>query len=199
MARYLKRGRDVEAVAAADAKVRATVESILGDITARGDAAVRELSIKFDNWDREDYRLTDQEIQDCLSQLSKRDIEDIKFAQEQVRKFAETRKRRCSDIEVETLPGVILGHKNIPVNSVGCYVPGGKYPLLASAHMSVITAQSRRRAASDHIRAAVSGQAGPRDRRRPAPGRRRRDLLPGRHSGGRRHGDRHPDHRSRST
>jgi sulfopropanediol 3-dehydrogenase len=141
MARYLKRGRDVEAVAAADAKVRATVESILGDITARGDAAVRELSVKFDNWDREDYRLTDQEIQDCLSQLSQRDIEDIKFAQEQVRKFAEHQKAALQDIEVETLPGVILGHKNIPVNSVGCYVPGGKYPLLASAHMSVITAR----------------------------------------------------------
>jgi len=141
MARYLKRGRDVEAVAAADAKVRATVESILEDITARGDAAVRELSVKFDNWDREDYRLTDQEIQDCLSQLSKRDLDDIRFAQEQVRKFAEHQKAALKDIEVETLPGVILGHKNIPVNSVGCYVPGGKYPLLASAHMSVITAR----------------------------------------------------------
>jgi sulfopropanediol 3-dehydrogenase len=141
MARYLKRGRDVEAVAAADAKVRASVESILGDISARGDAAVRELSVKFDNWDRDDYRLTDQEIQDCLSQLSERDIEDIKFAQEQVRKFAEHQKAALQDLEVETLPGVILGHKNIPVNSVGCYVPGGKYPLLASAHMSVITAR----------------------------------------------------------
>jgi sulfopropanediol 3-dehydrogenase len=141
MARYLKRGRDVEAVAAADAKVRATVESILGDIAARGDAAVRELSVKFDNWDRDDYRLTDQEIQDCLSQLSLRDLDDIRFAQEQVRKFAEHQKAALQDIEVETLPGVILGHKNIPVNSVGCYVPGGKYPLLASAHMSVITAR----------------------------------------------------------
>ena len=141
MARYLKRGRDVEAVAAADAKVRATVESILGDITARGDAAVRELSVKFDNWDRDDYRLTDQEIQDCLSQLSQRDLDDIRFAQEQVRKFAEHQKAALQDLEVETLPGVILGHKNIPVNSVGCYVPGGKYPLLASAHMSVITAR----------------------------------------------------------
>jgi sulfopropanediol 3-dehydrogenase len=141
MARYLKRGRDVEAVAAADAKVRATVESILGDIADRGDAAVRELSVKFDNWDRDDYRLSDQEIQDCLSQLSQRDIEDIKFAQEQVRKFAEHQKAALKDIEVETLPGVVLGHKNIPVNSVGCYVPGGKYPLLASAHMSVITAR----------------------------------------------------------
>src|SRR5919112_805752 len=141
MARYLKRGRDVEAVAAADAKVRATVESILEDITARGDAAVRELSVKFDNWDRDDYRLTDQEIQDCLSQLSPRDLDDIRFAQEQVRKFAEHQKAALRDLEVETLPGVILGHKNIPVNSVGCYVPGGKYPLLASAHMSVITAK----------------------------------------------------------
>jgi sulfopropanediol 3-dehydrogenase len=141
MARYLKRGRDVEAVAAADAKVRATVESILEDITARGDAAVRELSVKFDNWDRDDYRLTDQEIQNCLSQLSQRDLDDIRFAQEQVRKFAEHQKAALQDIEVETLPGVILGHKNIPVNSVGCYVPGGKYPLLASAHMSVITAR----------------------------------------------------------
>jgi sulfopropanediol 3-dehydrogenase len=141
MARYLKRGRDVEAVAAADAKVRATVENILGDIASRGDAAVRELSVKFDNWDRDDYRLSDQEIQDCLSQLSQRDIEDIKFAQEQVRKFAEHQKAALKDIEVETLPGVVLGHKNIPVNSVGCYVPGGKYPLLASAHMSVITAR----------------------------------------------------------
>jgi sulfopropanediol 3-dehydrogenase len=141
MARYLKRGRDVEAVAAADAKVRATVENILNDIATRGDAAVRELSVKFDNWDREDYRLTDQEIQDCLSQLSQRDLDDIRFAQEQVRKFAEHQKAALQDIEVETLPGVILGHKNIPVNSVGCYVPGGKYPLLASAHMSVITAR----------------------------------------------------------
>jgi sulfopropanediol 3-dehydrogenase len=141
MARYLKRGRDVEAVAAADAKVRASVESILGDIAARGDAAVRELSVKFDKWDRDDYRLTDQEIQDCLSQLSQRDLDDIRFAQEQVRKFAEHQKAALKDLEVETLPGVVLGHKNIPVNSVGCYVPGGKYPLLASAHMSVITAR----------------------------------------------------------
>jgi sulfopropanediol 3-dehydrogenase len=141
MARYLKQGRDVEAVAAADAKVRASVESILGDIAARGDAAVRELSVKFDKWDRDDYRLTDQEIQDCLSQLSQRDLDDIRFAQEQVRKFAEHQKAALKDLEVETLPGVVLGHKNIPVNSVGCYVPGGKYPLLASAHMSVITAR----------------------------------------------------------
>ena len=141
MARWLKQGRDATALAEEDAKVRAIVEGILADIEARGDAAVREMSVKFDRWDREDYRLTDAEIRDCLSQLSNRDISDIKFAQEQVRNFAERQRAALQDIEVETLPGVVLGHKNIPVNSVGCYVPGGKYPLLASAHMSVITAK----------------------------------------------------------
>ena len=141
MARWLKRGRDAEAIAEDDAKVRTTVEGILADIAARGDAAVREISAKFDGWDREDYRLTDAEIRDCLAQLSNRAIDDIRFAQEQVRNFAEHQRAALQDIEVETLPGVVLGHKNIPVNSVGCYVPGGKYPLLASAHMSVITAK----------------------------------------------------------
>jgi sulfopropanediol 3-dehydrogenase len=141
MARWLKQGRDATAIAEEDAKVRTIVEGILTDIEARGDAAVREMSVKFDRWDREDYRLTDAEIRDCLSQLSNRDISDIKFAQEQVRNFAEHQRAALQDIEVETLPGVVLGHKNIPVNSVGCYVPGGKYPLLASAHMSVITAK----------------------------------------------------------
>ncbi|GEO14319.1 histidinol dehydrogenase [Microvirga aerophila] len=141
MARWLKRGRDAEAIAEDDAKIRSTVEGILADIGKRGDAAVRELSNKFDRWDREDYRLTDQEIRDCLSQLSQRDLDDIRFAQEQVRNFAQHQRESMKDIEVETLPGIVLGHKNIPVNSVGCYVPGGKYPLLASAHMSVITAR----------------------------------------------------------
>ena len=141
MARWIKRGRDADAIAEEDAKIRTIVEGILGDIAARGDTAVRELSIKFDGWDRDDYRLTDTEIGDCLSQLSNRAIDDIKFAQEQVRNFAEHQRASLQDIEVETLPGVVLGHKNIPVNSVGCYVPGGKYPLLASAHMSVITAK----------------------------------------------------------
>ncbi|HEX8664866.1 MAG TPA: histidinol dehydrogenase, partial [Beijerinckiaceae bacterium] len=135
------RGRDAAAVAEDDARIRATVENILADIAGRGDAAVREMSKKFDQWDREDYRLTDAEIRDCLSQLSARDIEDIKFAQAQVKNFAEHQRAALKDIEVETLPGVVLGHKNIPVQSVGCYVPGGKYPLLASAHMSVITAK----------------------------------------------------------
>src|SRR5918911_4415810 len=142
MARWLKRGRDAAAVAEDDARIRATVENILADIAGRGDAAVREMSRKFDQWDRDDYRLTDAEIRDCLSQLSARDIEDIKFAQVQVRNFAEHQRAALQDIEVETLPGVVLGHKNIPVQSVGCYVPGGKYPLLASAHMSIVTART---------------------------------------------------------
>src|SRR3954464_11404547 len=141
MAKFLKRGRTAELRAEDDSKVRATVEGILADIEKRGDAAVRELSVKFDNWDRKDFRLTDAEINDCLSQLSQRNIDDIKFAQTQVRNFAEHQKASMLDIEVETLPGIVLGHKHIPVNSVGCYVPGGKYPLLASAHMSVITAK----------------------------------------------------------
>ena len=141
MAIFLKRSRDAFQRAEDDSKVRTTVEGILGDIEKRGDAAVRELSVTFDQWDRQDYRLTDAEIRDCLSQLSMRNIEDIKFAQQQVRNFAQHQRAAMLDIEVETLPGIVLGHKNIPVNSVGCYVPGGKYPLLASAHMSVITAK----------------------------------------------------------
>ncbi len=141
MARWLKRGRDADQKAEDDAKTRAVVEGILADIGSRGDAAVREMSIKFDGWDRADYRLTDAEIRGCLSELSARDIADITFAQTQVRNFAEHQRAALRDIEVETLPGVVLGHKNIPVQSVGCYVPGGKYPLLASAHMSVVTAK----------------------------------------------------------
>ncbi|HEV2560327.1 MAG TPA: histidinol dehydrogenase [Microvirga sp.] len=141
MARYLKTGRDADAIAEDDAKVRAIVEDALADIARRGDAAVREMSVKFDGWDRADYRLTGQEIRDCLSELSQRDLDDIRFAQAQVKNFAEHQRASMKDIEVETLPGIVLGHKNIPVNSVGCYVPGGKYPLLASAHMSVITAR----------------------------------------------------------
>lgn len=141
MAKYLKRGKDAAQRAEDDSKVRATVETILADIEKRGDGAVRELSVKFDQWDRKDYRLTDAEIKDCLSQLSARELDDIKFAQAQVRNFAQHQRAALKDIEVETLPGVVLGHKNIPVNSVGSYVPGGKYPMVASAHMSVITAK----------------------------------------------------------
>jgi len=141
MERWLKRGAEVAAVAETDRKVRETVEAILQDVATRGDAAVRELSVRFDNWDRDDYRLSPSEIEGCLSQLTKRDLDDIRFAQDQVRGFAVHQRAALRDIEVETLPGVVLGHKNIPVGSAGCYVPGGKYPLLASAHMSVITAK----------------------------------------------------------
>ncbi len=141
MAKWIKQGAEASVVAQSDRKVRETVEGILGDIAQRGDEAVRELSIKFDNWDRADYRLTDAEIRECIAQLTPRDLDDIRFAQTQVRNFAEKQRACLIDLEVETLPGVILGHKNIAMDSVGCYVPGGKYPLLASAHMSVLTAK----------------------------------------------------------
>jgi sulfopropanediol 3-dehydrogenase len=139
--RWLKKGLDAAQTAESDRKVRETVETILADIADRGDVAVRELSLKFDKLERDDFKLTAQEIESCLSQLSKRDLKDIAFAQEQVRGFAQHQREALKDIEVETLPGVVLGHKNIPVGAAGCYVPGGKYPLLASAHMSVITAK----------------------------------------------------------
>ena len=138
---WLKRGKDVEERAEADRQVRATVEAILGDIEKRGDAAVRELSQKFDKWDREDFRLSQAEIDECMSQLTDQDLHDIEFAQTQVRNFARAQRATMTDLTVETLPGVTLGHKHVPINAVGCYVPGGKYPLLASAHMSVITAK----------------------------------------------------------
>ncbi len=141
MERWLKQGADRAASDQADTQVRRAVESILADIAERGDQAVRDLSIKFDGWDRDDYRLTEPEIEACLSRLTRRDLDDIGFAQAQVRRFAEAQRGSIRDIEVETLPGVVLGHRNIPVGSAGCYVPGGKYPLLASAHMSVITAK----------------------------------------------------------
>ena len=141
MAEYLKRGATAEAKADSDRRVRDTVEAILVDIASRGDAAVRELSVKFDNWDRDSYRLTADEIQGCIDQLTDQDLRDIEFAQTQVRNFAQIQRASMHDVEVETLPGVILGHKHLPINAAGCYVPGGKYPLLASAHMSVITAK----------------------------------------------------------
>lgn len=141
MAVWLKEGAAPEVVKNAQIQVRETVENILADIEARGDAAVRELSFKFDKLERDHFRLSEQEIEACLSQLTKRDLDDIRFAQTQVENFARHQRNSIQDIEVETLPGVILGHKNIPVSAAGCYVPGGKYPLLASAHMSVITAR----------------------------------------------------------
>ena len=141
MPRFLKRGMDASAVEAADAKVRATVESILQDVTARGDAAIRDLSKKFDNWEPANFRLNEQEIERAIAQVSKRDLEDIKFAQAQVRNFAQKQRDTMQDLEVETMPGVVLGHRHIPVNAVGCYVPGGRYPMVASAHMSIVTAR----------------------------------------------------------
>ncbi|CDX50149.1 Histidinol dehydrogenase 2 [Mesorhizobium plurifarium] len=141
MPTFLKRGRDPEAVAQGDAVVRTTVETILADIEKRGDAAVRELSERFDKWSPASFRLSDSDIEKAIAKVSARDLEDIRFAQAQVRNFAEKQRACLQDLEVETLPGVVLGHKNIPVETVGCYVPGGKYPMVASAHMSVVTAR----------------------------------------------------------
>ena len=141
MAEWLKRSTTADARAQTNRQVREAVEKILADIEARGDAAVRDLSVRFDGWDRADYRLTASEIQACIDQLSPQDIKDIEFAQRQVKNFAQIQRDSLHDVEVETLPGVVLGHRHIPVNAAGCYVPGGKYPLLASAHMSVITAK----------------------------------------------------------
>ena len=140
MALYLKTGTSETEKAEENAKVRAIVESTLAEIETRGDIAVAEMSKKFDSWERESFRLSESEIEGCLSRMSAQDITDIKFAQEQVRNFAKIQRAALQDVEVETLPGVILGHKNIPVNAIGCYVPGGKYPMVASAHMSIVTA-----------------------------------------------------------
>ncbi len=139
--RYLKRGRNAAEVAEADAKVRATVEGILLDIEKRGDPAVKELSAKFDQWEPSEFRLSQAAIEKAVKQLSPREIEDIRFAQTQIRRFAEIQRASMQDVEVETMPGVVLGHTHIPMNAVGCYVPGGKYPMIASAHMSVLTAK----------------------------------------------------------
>jgi len=141
MARWLKNGIDDSERREIDSKVRKTVEDAIADVEQRGDAAIREMSVRFDKWDRDDYRLSESEIEACLGQLSRGELEDIRFAQAQVRNFATVQRRSIQDVEEETLPGVFLGHKNIPVNSVGCYVPGGKYPMVASAHMSVVTAK----------------------------------------------------------
>lgn len=141
MPTWLKRGKSVAERAEADQQVRHTVETILADIEKRGDAAIRDLSLKFDHWARDDFRLSRSEIDACIAQLTDQDLRDIEFAQAQVRNFAQKQRDTLADLEVETLPGVTLGHKHIPIRAVGCYVPGGKYPLLASAHMSVITAK----------------------------------------------------------
>ena len=140
MITYLKKGKSDAAVAEADAKVQGIVEEILADIEKRGDIAVRELSEKFDGYAPERFQLSDDAIRAAMSKVPQTNIEDIEFAQAQIRYFAEKQKECLKDLEVETMPGVVLGHRNIAVNSVGCYVPGGKYPMVASAHMSVLTA-----------------------------------------------------------
>jgi sulfopropanediol 3-dehydrogenase len=137
---HLKSGKPAEARAEDDAQVRSSVEAILKDIETRGDGAVRDLAQRFDGYAAPSFRLTSSEIEAAMQKVSTRDMEDIRFAQKQIRKFAEAQRASMVDIEVETMPGVILGHKNVPVQSVGCYVPGGKFPMVASAHMSVLTA-----------------------------------------------------------
>jgi sulfopropanediol 3-dehydrogenase len=141
MITHLKGGIGAEQSKAADKAVRQTVENILSDIEARGDAAIREYSEKFDRWSPPSFKLSRQQIDELIARVSPRALEDIKFAQAQVRKFAEVQRSALRDVEVETLPGVRLGHKNIPVQSIGCYVPGGRYPMIASAHMSIVTAK----------------------------------------------------------
>jgi sulfopropanediol 3-dehydrogenase len=141
MVRYLKRGMDAGSLKAADAQVRATVEAILADVEARRDVAVREFSETFDGWSPLAFKLSPAAVEDAIATVPERDLDDIKFAQAQVRNFAEKQRATLQDLEVETLPGVILGHKHIPVSSIGCYVPGGRYPMVASAHMSIVTAR----------------------------------------------------------
>ncbi|MDL1901983.1 histidinol dehydrogenase [Anaerolineae bacterium CFX9] len=139
---YLKRGKTIDEKAQADAKIQETVRGILADIAARKDDAVRELSARLDRWSPDEFRLSDERIREIIASLPEQVIHDIQFAQEQVRNFAMAQRAALHDIEVETIPGVILGHKNIPVSRVGCYVPGGRYPMVASAHMSVLTAKT---------------------------------------------------------
>ena len=142
MIRRIKEGRSAEATAEQQAQVRHTVEAILGEIGRRGEAAVREYSEKFDKWSPASFRLSAAEIDAAVASLPAQTIRDIEFAQTQIRNFALAQRAALKDVEVETLPGVVLGHKNLPVNSVGCYVPGGRYPMVASAHMSVVTAKA---------------------------------------------------------
>lgn len=141
MKKIIKHGKSYADNSEADKLVKDTVEIMLQDVMERGDAAVRDLSFKLDKWSPENFLLSSKQIQDIVTSVPQQVIDDIKFAQTQIKNFAEKQKQAFKDIEVETLPGVILGHKNIPVNSVGCYIPGGRYPMVASAHMSVLTAK----------------------------------------------------------
>ena len=142
MIRTLKAGRSQEAKAEASAEVRSAVGSILADVAERGDEAVRHYSESFDGWTPESFLLTESEIEACVASVPEQTVDDVRFAQEQIRGFALAQRAALADVEVETLPGVFLGHRNIPVESVGCYVPGGRYPMVASAHMSVVTAKA---------------------------------------------------------
>ena len=141
MVEILKSSRTVEQNAENQRTVRDTVAGILDEIEARGESAVREFSERYDGWNPKNFRLSDADIEECLNELTPRQTADIAFAQEQVRRFAEAQKSTLRDLEIETLPGVVLGHRNLPVDSVACYVPGGKFPLVASAHMGVVTAK----------------------------------------------------------
>ena len=141
MAKWLKQAISKQDKDEAQQQVRETVEKLLADIETRGDTAVRELSKRFDNWEPEKFKLSEEQIQDCINRLDTRTQDDIRFAQDQIRNFAQLQRDSMKDVEEETLPGVILGHRHIPMNRVGSYVPGGKFPMVASAHMSVVTAK----------------------------------------------------------
>ena len=141
MAKWLKQAISIHAKDEAQPQVRGTVEKLLADIETRGDVAVRELSKRFDNWEPEEFKLSEEQIKDCINRLDTRTLDDIRFAQDQIRNFAQLQRDSMKDVEEETLPGVILGHRHIPMNRVGAYVPGGKFPMVASAHMSVVTAK----------------------------------------------------------
>ncbi|MBA4493944.1 histidinol dehydrogenase [Paenactinomyces guangxiensis] len=141
MAKYLKIGDRQGEIENLSTQITESVKDIIQQVTQRGDEAVREFSVRFDKWSPKSFKLSAKQIEECINSLPEQTINDIRFAQEQVRNFAIQQRKAIQDIEVETLPGVILGHKNIPVNSVGCYVPGGRYPMVASAHMSIVTAK----------------------------------------------------------
>ena len=194
MAIHLKRRIARELTDEIDRKVRQTVEDILADVKKRGDAAVRDYSEKFDQWAPK--KLSQSDLEKILGKVKPSTLNDIKFAQAQIRSFAELQRAAIRDIEVETLPGVMLGHKNIPVESVGCYVPGGRYPMVASAHMSIVTAKVA--GVPRIIACAPPNQGEPHadDRRRDGARRRRRDPRAGRRAGDRRDGARHADDRA---
>ena len=161
------------------------VRGLIADIETRGEAAVREMSREFDNWEPPRFELTQDQISEIVAGVDRSTIEDIAFAQTQIRNFAQVQLETLADVEVETLPGVTLGHRNIPVSAVGAYVPGGRYPMVASAHMSVLTAKVAGGAAGRGMHTAHQRRRASRDDRGHAPRRRRRDLSPGRGAGGR--------------